>query len=136
MATLRSFGALVAACLLTSPAFPANDDRPIPMVMPEWKLLRKVEPVYPPLAVQHRIQGVVGFSAVIAKDGHVESLRLVSGHPLLVYSAWAAARQWVYRRTFMNGQPVRVLTHIQVPFVLDSYGKPPRRSRPPEAVDT
>ena len=81
-------------------------------------LITKVTPVYPPLAKQARIQGTVRFNAVIGKDGSIKELTLVSGHPLLVPSANEAVRQWVYRPTLLNGQPVEVMTQIDVNFAL------------------
>jgi protein TonB len=92
--------------------------------MPEWKLIRKVEPEYPSAALQHRIQGIVRFSAVIGKDGRVERLRLIDGQPLLVRAARDAARQWIYRPTLLGNKPVRVVTIIEVHFQLDADGKP------------
>jgi protein TonB len=82
------------------------------------KLVRQPKPVYPPLAKQARIQGVVKFNAVIAKDGTIQNLQLVSGHPLLVPSATEAVKQWVYQPTLLNGEPVEVITQIDVNFTL------------------
>ena len=81
-------------------------------------LIRKVDPVYPPLAQQASIQGVVRFTAIIAKDGHVQNLTLISGHPLLIESARQAVMQWIYRPTLLNGEPVEVVTQIDVNFTL------------------
>ena len=81
-----------------------------------YHLLEKVDPVYPPLARQARIQGTVRFTAIIGRDGHVLNLQLISGHPLLVSAAREAVRQWVYRQTLLNGKPVEVITSIDVNF--------------------
>jgi TonB family protein len=81
-------------------------------------LIRKVDPVYPSLAQQARIQGVVRFTAIIGKDGSVQSLTLVSGHPLLIESARQAVMQWVYKPTLLNGEPVEVVSTIDVDFAL------------------
>jgi TonB family protein len=81
-------------------------------------LISKVTPVYPPLAKQARIQGVVSFTATIGKDGYIENLQLISGHPLLAEAASEAVRQWVYRPTLLNGAPVSVITQIDVNFTL------------------
>jgi protein TonB len=81
-------------------------------------LVRKVTPVYPPLAKQARIQGTVRFTAIIGKDGTIQNLQLVSGHPLLVTAAQDAVRQWVYKPTLLNGEPVEVVTQIDVNFTL------------------
>jgi protein TonB len=81
-------------------------------------LIRKIIPVYPALAKQARIQGTVKFQAIIGKDGTIQNLQLVSGHPLLVAAAQQAVSQWVYRPTLLNGEPVEVVTTIDVNFTL------------------
>ncbi|MBV8817225.1 MAG: energy transducer TonB [Acidobacteriaceae bacterium] len=81
-------------------------------------LVKKVTPVYPQLAKQARIQGTVRFTAIIGKDGTIQNLQLVSGHPLLVAAAQDAVRQWVYKPTMLNGEPVEVVTQIDVNFTL------------------
>ena len=85
----------------------------------EAKLLHRVVPIYPPLARAARVSGVVRLVGVIAPDGTVRNLHVVSGHPLLVAAALAAVRQWVYRPTVLNGKPVEVLCPIEVRFNLD-----------------
>jgi protein TonB len=82
------------------------------------KLVRQPKPAYPPLAKQARISGTVRFNAVIGKDGSIQNLTLVSGHPLLVPSAQEAVRQWQYQPTLLNGEPVEVVTTIDVNFTL------------------
>ncbi len=81
-------------------------------------LTHQPKPVYPPLARQARIQGTVRFNAIIGRDGTIQNLTLVSGHPLLVPSATEAVRQWVYRPTLLNGEPVEVVTQIDVNYTL------------------
>ena len=81
-------------------------------------LISHAAPVYPPLAKQARIQGVVMLQAVIGKDGSVQELKVVSGHPLLVEAAMDAVKQWVYKPTLLNGNPVEVTTSIDVNFTL------------------
>jgi protein TonB len=81
-------------------------------------LVYRVNPVYPPLAKQARIQGTVRLEGVIAKDGRMEQLRLISGHPLLAPAALAAVKQWRYRPTHLNGEPVEVVAPIDVHFVI------------------
>jgi periplasmic protein TonB len=77
------------------------------------------EPAYPPLARQARISGTVRMSAVIATDGKISSLRVLSGHPLLVNAAVDAVKRWVYSPTLLNGVPVEVITDITVTFTLN-----------------
>jgi protein TonB len=82
------------------------------------KIIRQPKPIYPPLAKQARISGVVRFNAIIGKDGTIQNLQLVTGHPLLVQSAQEAVKQWVYQPTLLNGEPVEVVTQIDVNFTL------------------
>jgi TonB family protein len=87
-------------------------------------LTKRVQPVYPPLAVQTRISGTVRLHAIISKDGTIQQLEVVSGHPLLLQAAMDAVRQWTYRRTFLNGEPVEVDTTIDVIFALNNPPAP------------
>ena len=82
------------------------------------KLIRKVIPIYPPLARQVRVSGTVQLIGVIAKDGTIQQLQVTSGHPLLVQAALDAVRQWIYRPTLLNGQAVEVIAPISVFFTL------------------
>ena len=82
-------------------------------------IIRQVKPPYPPLARQARIQGTVRFNAVIGKDGRIQNLTLVSGHPLLVAAAQQAVEQWIYKPTLLNGDAVDVITTIDVNFTLN-----------------
>jgi protein TonB len=81
-------------------------------------LVRKVPPVYPPLARQARIQGTVLLQAQISKEGNITNLQLISGHPMLAPAAIEAVKQWKYRPYLLNGEPVEVETQIQVNFTL------------------
>src|SRR5580692_11265736 len=82
-------------------------------------LINRVQPVYPPLARQTRISGTVRLHAIISKSGSVESLEVLSGHPLLVRAAMDAVQQWKYKPTLLNGEPVEVDTTIDVIFSLN-----------------
>ena len=81
-------------------------------------LIKRVVPQYPPLAVQARVQGTVRFTAIIGKDGTIQNLQLISGHPLLVRAAREAITQWVYKPTILNTEPVEVITQIDFTFTL------------------
>lgn len=81
-------------------------------------LIHQVKPTYPPLARQARIQGSVVLQAVIAKDGTIQGLKVVSGHPMLTGSAVEAVKQWRYKPYFLNGEPVEVETVVTVNFTL------------------
>jgi len=84
----------------------------------EGLIVSKVQPIYPPLARSARIQGTVLMKAVINQAGEVESLDLVSGHPMLVPAAMDAVRQWKYRPYKLNGNAVQVETEVTVNFSL------------------
>jgi TonB family protein len=82
----------------------------------QQNLISSVTPEYPPLARASRVQAIVRLDATISKEGAVTDLRVVSGHPLLNDAALAAVRQWRYRPVLLNGEPVVVVTTIEVPF--------------------
>jgi protein TonB len=82
------------------------------------KLLYKVVPVYPHIAVTTRTEGTVYLLGVIGTDGAIQSLRVLKGHPLLVGAALDAVRQWRYKPTILNGRAVEVEAPITVTFTL------------------
>jgi periplasmic protein TonB len=81
-------------------------------------LIRRIEPVYPTIARQIHLEGVVELRAIIARDGTVQQLELVSGNPILAQAAREAVLQWRFRPTLLNGQPVEVITYFTVTFHL------------------
>jgi protein TonB len=81
-------------------------------------LIYAPRPAYPVLAKSSRIQGGVVMDAIISRDGTVDNLVVKSGHPLLIQVAMDAVRQWRYRPTLLNGEPVEVITTITVNFTL------------------
>jgi periplasmic protein TonB len=83
-------------------------------------LIRQVTPVYPPIAKTAHISGTVVLHAIISKDGTIEQLEYISGPPLLMKNAMDAVRQWRYRPTMLNGEPVEVDTTVSVVFTLGS----------------
>lgn len=82
------------------------------------QLISRVEPRYPPLAMQIHLEGAVRLHAIINHDGRISSLEVVSGHPLLVQAALDAVREWRYRPTMLDGEPIEVETTITVMFQL------------------
>jgi protein TonB len=86
--------------------------------MLEGSLIRRVQPVYPPLARSARVQGSVLLAAEISKDGTIKDLKLISGHPMLVPAAIQAVSQWRYRPYVLNGEAIEVETQITVNFML------------------
>ena len=92
-----------------------------PLLVSHWaegNIIYRVQPNYPPIARQARIQGAVELRAIISKAGTIENLVVVSGHPMLVKSAIEAVRQWRYRAYLLNNEPIEVETEITVNFVL------------------
>jgi protein TonB len=127
-----SLNELVGALFLPPPVAARNPPRPaatppVPTAPRQIRvggeveaalLAHEVAPVYPPFAKRARIEGTIELSATIALDGKVKDLAVVSGNPLLIEAAQNAVKQWVYRPTYLNGQPVEVLTIIDVRFRL------------------
>ena len=93
-------------------------------------LIEQVPPVYPPIARQARIQGQVVLQATIGRDGSMQDVHVVSGHPILIPAALDAVKQWRYKPYFLNGAPVEVETQITVNFTLTNT-PPPAASAPP-----
>ena len=85
----------------------------------EAMLIRRVKPVYPILAQRIHLSGTVELRAIISKDGSVIDLEVMTGHPMLAQAAVEAVRQWRYRPTLLNNQPVEVQTFVTVRFVLE-----------------
>jgi periplasmic protein TonB len=115
-----------SASMPAAPAAPQTTFPPTPGVqrirvgggVQQSLLISQTRPVYPPQAREARIQGAVRFDVLIGPDGHVTNLTLVSGHPLLVPAAQEAVKDWVYKPTLLNGQPVEVVTQIDVNYTL------------------
>jgi protein TonB len=103
--------------LVVPPPPPAVRHPPMSRMM-EGNLLHRVQPDYPTLARQVRVQGQVVLRAIISREGTIENLQVLSGHPMLVQAAVNAVRQWRYRPYVLNGEPVEVETQVTVNFVL------------------
>ncbi len=118
-------GGIISSTPIVAPPPPVKKAPPPPPkrirvggAVQKANLIRQVRPVYPPLARQARIQGTVKLTAIIAKNGSIEKLEVLSGHPLLIPSALQAVKQWRYKPTLLNGQPVEVVTQVDVNFTL------------------
>lgn len=100
-------------------AAPARPERVrISQGVTRGQLIAKVEPAYPVIAREARVQGDVVLRAIISRTGEIANLELLSGHPMLVPAALDAVRQWRYRPFLLNGEPVEVDTTITVTFAL------------------
>ena len=92
-----------------------------PLLVSHWaegNLIYRVQPSYPTLARQARVQGAVELRAIISKAGTIENLVVVRGHPMLSAAAIEAVRQWRYRPYLLNNEPIEVETEVTVNFVL------------------
>jgi len=85
----------------------------------EGNLIHRVQPEYPFMAKQLRLQGAVVLKAVISREGVIEQAIVITGPDLLARSALAAVRQWRYRPYYLNHEPIEVETQITVNFVLE-----------------
>jgi periplasmic protein TonB len=105
------------AAAMPAPPPPAVSHLRVSRMM-EGNLIRRVDPAYPSTAKIARIQGRVVLSAIISKEGTIENVKVLAGHPLLVQAAEDAVKQWRYRPYILNDQPVEVETQITVNFFL------------------
>jgi protein TonB len=83
------------------------------------RLVHRVEPIYPPLARQIRREGRVELHAIIATDGRMKSLEVVSGEPLFIQSALHAVQEWRYQPTLLSGEPIEIETYVTVVYTLN-----------------
>ncbi len=113
---INSIGNSIAAVIPPPPAPAAHPLRVSRMM--EGNLIHKIQPEYPLVAKAARIQGAVVLRALISKDGSIENLRVLGGHPMLVKAAIDAVSRWRYRPYYLNGEPVEVETQVTVNFVL------------------
>ena len=98
---------------------PAPPSRPLKIShRSDGDLIYKVQPAYPSIAREARIQGPVQLSAIVSKMGTIERLAVVSGHPLLARAAVDAVKQWRYRPYLLNDEPIEIDMEITVNFVL------------------
>ncbi len=100
------------------PPEPPAKPEPVPVVseLQESKLIYRVNPVYPEIAVHARVSGTVVLAAIIDEEGGITNLKVLSGHPMLNKAAVDAVSQWKYRPTILNGEPVSVSAVVTVVF--------------------
>jgi periplasmic protein TonB len=117
-----SMGGVIGSVLSSTPTVAPKIATPqrvrVSQGVSQGLLVHRVQPTYPPLARQARIQGVVILQAEISKEGNIQNLQLISGHPMLAPAAIEAVKQWKYKPYLLNGEPVEVETQIQVNFTL------------------
>lgn len=99
------------------PVKPKHIDGPVRMShIDPGMLITRVVPEYPAMAGRTGVQGEVKMHAIIGRDGSIQSLTVISGHPFLITAAMEAVQQWKYRPYFLNGEAVEVDTYITVNF--------------------
>jgi periplasmic protein TonB len=111
------FDSIQGSSQVLPPPPPAIHHPPVSRMM-EGNLIFRVQPDYPLLARHARVQGQVVLRAIISRDGTIENLQVLSGHPMLVRAAVDAVRQWRYRPYLLNDEPVEVETEVKVNFIL------------------
>ncbi|MGC2110091.1 MAG: energy transducer TonB [Candidatus Korobacteraceae bacterium] len=111
---------LIALCACGMLAQDVTTQIKLPVGTAEGLLIYKVQPIYPGLARQARVQGVVVLDALIGKDGTIQELTVESGHPMLIQAAMDAVKQWRYKPYLVDGEPVLVETKINVNFQLSN----------------
>ncbi|MGZ4824704.1 MAG: energy transducer TonB [Terriglobales bacterium] len=111
-------GGIISSTPVAVPKVAAPQKIRVSQGVAQGLLIHQVKPNYPPLARQARIQGAVVLQAVISKDGTIQGLHVVSGHPMLTPAAIDAVKQWRYKPYFLNGEPVEVETVVTVNFTL------------------
>ena len=85
------------------------------------RVTRSVQPNYPLLAKQMKVQGAVVLQALIDKTGHIQDLHVVSGPTILAAAAREAVKQWHFKPYFQAGQPVETEARITVNFTISTY---------------
>jgi periplasmic protein TonB len=116
LATLLKDGPIVV------PNPPPPPGKPIPIRVGRLepsKLVRKVSPVYPELARRAHVSGAVILEAVVNEEGDIDTIKVLSGHPLLVNAAVDAVKEWKYSPTILNGEPVSIIATVTVEFHLN-----------------
>jgi periplasmic protein TonB len=113
----KTIAGIVSAAPLSA-ANPQFQTLRVPQGVSEGMLVKRVEPIYPGLAQQLRVQGVVQLQANLNKEGNVTNLKVLRGEALLAQPALNAVRQWKYKPYYLNGQPVEIQTEITVQFKL------------------
>jgi protein TonB len=116
-------GGIISSSSTVAPVPSLSKPTPTPRVrvsqgVSKGLLMYRIEPTYPPIARAAHIQGAVVLAAIIDKDGSIQNLQVVSGHPMLAPAAIEAVKQWRYKPFLLNGQPFEVETTVTVNFQL------------------
>ena len=120
LASVPSVNLPDATARIAAPPAPAPPQQPLKSggVLQAPKLVKRVSPDYPAAARSANVQGVVRFTATIAKDGTLQNVQAVSGPAVLIPAATQAVKKWIYQPMLLDGNPVEVVTQIEVNFSL------------------
>jgi protein TonB len=88
------------------------------------KLVHRVEPRYPALAVQARAQAAIILEAHVDRNGHIKNITILRGHPLFDDEVLAAVKQWRYQPLLLNGVPTEFLLTVTLFFKIESLPQP------------
>jgi protein TonB len=109
---------ILATTVFLPPPVPPNVTGPATAALSSARLIHRVEPVYPKLALSSRVQGPVVLKATILRSGRLSKIQVVSGNALLVGAAVNAVQQWRYKPVELDGKPVDTETTVTVNFSL------------------
>ena len=101
------------------PPLPVRQPTVIGGKVQEAKLIHKVAPIYPEIARRARISGLVVLEVTIDEEGNVTGWKTQRGHPVLVEAAVQAVKQWKYSPTLLNGEPLQVVSTVNINFILN-----------------
>jgi periplasmic protein TonB len=113
----RAISGIVSSTPIAVPQRPAETLK-VSQGVSQGLLLKRVQPLYPPQALQIRLQGAVQMQATISKEGTITNVKVLSGESMLARSAVDAVRQWKYKPYYLNGEPVDIQTQITINFKL------------------
>src|ERR1039458_8703447 len=114
----------VLPILLISVSTYAQAPQGAPSGSPDLRIVKQTPPVYPPLAKAAHVSGEVKLQVEIGKDGHVTGTKVVSGPPMLVGSAQACVKQWLYEPVLVDARPVSTSTTVTIKFDLPAPVNP------------
>src|SRR5262249_43137808 len=109
---------ILGAVFVLSSALAQNQPIRVGGNIAEANRISSVTPEYPEEAKSNRIQGTVKLEIMIGEDGHVHQATILSGPTEVGKSAVSAVLQWVYKPTLLNGEPVAVITTVDINYTL------------------
>jgi TonB family protein len=125
----RRFLLFVSAFLFAVNFASAQDVVPVDKLTLDQHVDHRVPPVYPPIAKAARVQGTVDFVVKIGVTGKIESMKVVSGPPMLQQAAMDALKQWTYHTFEKDGVPVPASGTVSIEFSLGKDGPTPEEER-------